>query len=60
MTDETTPSRDAVLTDEELAGVLKVSVEKLHKADVPTVYFGRDRRYIYGQVLDFLAEKAAA
>ena len=55
---QSTPSRDAVLSDSELAAALKLSVEKVKRADLPCVYFGRDVRYIYGQVLDCLAERA--
>ena len=54
----TTHSRDAVLTDDELADALRISVEKLLKADLPHVMFGRDRRYLYGQILDELASRA--
>lgn len=57
---DTTLTRDAVLTDTELADYLRISVEKVHKADLPTIHFGRDRRYILGQVLDCLAQKAVA
>jgi hypothetical protein len=59
MTDVITYPRDSVLTDAEVAAALRISIEKLNKADVPTVHFGRDKRYIWGQVLDFLASKAA-
>lgn len=53
------PSRDEVLTPTELEAALKdISDEKIKKADLPTIWFGRDRRYIWGQVLDFLAERA--
>lgn len=55
-----TPSRDAVLTIDELAAALKVSVSTIERADLPTVYFGaRTKRFIYGQVLDILAKRAA-
>ena len=52
------PTREDVLTDSELADALKISVEKVHKADLPTIYFGRDKRYVWGQVLDVLTERA--
>lgn len=54
-----TYSRDAVLTEGQVAAGLQISVEKVLKADLPTVYFGRDKRYVWGQVLDFLRDKAA-
>lgn len=52
------PSRDAILTDEDMMAILRVSREKLHKADFPHFLIGRDRRYVYGQVLDYMTEKA--
>lgn len=58
--EQPTPSRDAVLTVEELAAALKTSVRQLERMDLPTVYLGkRTKRFIYGQVLDVLAERAA-
>lgn len=59
MTEVITYPRDAVLTEAEVAAALRISLEKLKKADIPTVYFGRDKRFVWGQVLDFLASKAA-
>ena len=50
--------RDAVIDEKQLAAALGISVEKVKKADLPTIYFGRDKRFIWGQVLDFLASKA--
>lgn len=50
---------DAVLNEEQVAAALQVSVEKVKKADLPTIYFGRDKRYVWGQVLDALKERAA-
>jgi hypothetical protein len=59
MTDVVSFPRDTVLTEEQLRVALGgLSEEKIRKADLPTVYFGRDRRYIWGQVLDVLAERA--
>lgn len=52
--------RDKVLTDDQLAKALQVSVRTIERMDLPTVYFGaRTRRYIWGQILDALAERAA-
>lgn len=51
--------RDAVVDEEQVAAALRISVEKVLRADLPTIYFGRDKRYLWGQVLDFLASKAA-
>lgn len=62
MPDQTTdtPSRDAVLTIDELASALKTSVRQIERMDLPTIYLGpRTKRFIYGQVLDVLAERAA-
>ena len=60
MSERFVPSRDEILKPEELEMALKdISDEKIKKADLPTVWFGRDRRYIWGQVLDFLAERAS-
>lgn len=52
------PSRDAVLTELEVAEVLQISVDKVLNAHLPTIYFGRDKRYVWGVVVDFLAERA--
>ncbi len=53
-------SRDAVLTVEQVAAGLGVSIRSVERADLPTIYIGRrTRRYLWGQVLDFLAERAA-
>jgi len=54
------PHRDAVLTIEQLADVLQTTVRQIERSDLPTVYLGkRQRRYIYGQVLDALMGRAA-
>jgi len=51
--------RDEVLTIEQLAEALSVSIRTIERSDLPTIYFGkRTRRYIYGQVLDVLAKRA--
>lgn len=55
-----TYAREAVLTIEELAEVLRVSTRQVERLDLPTVYIGtQTRRFIWGQVLDTLAERAA-
>jgi hypothetical protein len=60
MTDRPSFSRDDVLTPDELAAALHVSVRTIERMDLPTVYIGtRTRRYLYGQILDVLAERAA-
>ncbi len=53
-------SRDSVLTIQELAAALKVSVRTIERSDLPTVYLGsRTRRFVWGQILDVLASRAA-
>lgn len=49
--------RDTILTEEQVAEALHISVEKVKKADLPTIYFGRDRRFLWGSVLDFLKDR---
>jgi len=52
--------REAVLTIQEVAAALRVSVRTVERSDLPTVYLGgRPRRFVWGQVLDVLAERAA-
>jgi hypothetical protein len=52
--------RDAVLTIEQVAAGLGVSVRTVERSDLPTVYLGsKTRRYLWGQVLDVLRERAA-
>jgi hypothetical protein len=52
--------REAVLTIEHVAAGLGVSVPIAEKADLPTVYVGaRLKRYVWGQILDTLMERAA-
>ena len=61
----TTPARTDILGEKQLAELLsraagqKISVEKLRKQDYPGFNVGRDRFYIYGQVLDTMAARAA-
>jgi hypothetical protein len=51
--------RDAVVTVEEVAAALRVSVPTVKRMDFPTIYIGRQSRYLWGQLLDHLAEIAA-
>lgn len=56
----TPPARDAVLTIDQLAAALQTTVRQIERSDLPTVYLGkRQRRFVYGQVLDALKERAA-
>lgn len=45
-------SRDAILTIEQVARALSISVRSVERADLPTFYVGRLRRYLWGKVLD--------
>lgn len=61
---QTTPPitypREAVLDIDQLAAGLGVSVRTIERMDLPTVILGaRTKRFIWGQVLDVLAERAA-
>lgn len=50
----------AVLTIEQLAAALQVSVRQAERLDLPCVYLGtRTRRYVWGQVLETLRKRAA-
>lgn len=52
--------RDAVLTIRQVAEALGVSTRTVERIDLPTIYLGkRTKRFIWGQVLDALAGKAA-
>lgn len=52
--------RDAVLTIEQVALGLQLPVSRVEKMDLPTAYCGkRHRRYLWGQVLDAIAERAS-
>jgi len=51
-------SRNAVVTQEEVAAALRVSVRGVQRMDLPTVYVGRRARYVWGQILDHLSEQA--
>lgn len=51
---------DRVMTISELADALRCSVSTIKRMDLPTVYLGRHtKRYIWGQVLEVLKERAA-
>ena len=52
-------SREAMLTVDEVAKVLRISTRQVERLDLPTVYLGRARRYIWGQVFEALASRAA-
>jgi hypothetical protein len=55
-----TYSRDAVLDVEQLAAGLGVSARTVERMDLPSFIVGaRSRRWIWGMVLDVLAERAA-
>lgn len=52
--------REAILTVEEVAKALRVSVKTVQRLDLPTVYLGKQTpRMIWGQVFDILCERAA-
>jgi hypothetical protein len=53
-------SRDAVLTKAQLAAALSATERDIDRSDLPTIYITpRKPRYLYGQILDCLAERAA-
>ena len=51
--------RDAVVTLQEVAAALRVSIYTVKRMDLPTIYAGRQPRYHWGTVLDVLIERAA-
>lgn len=55
-----TPSRDAVLTAEQLSEALQISPPLIEASDFPTWRPGKGKlkRYVYGQVLDVMMERA--
>jgi hypothetical protein len=60
VTPPVTYPREAVLDIEQLAAGLGVSVRTIERMDLPTVILGaRTKRFIWGQILDVLAERAA-
>lgn len=50
---------DAVLTPELLAEALHVAPKTIERSDLPFVYVGRQRRYVWGQIVDTLRRRAA-
>lgn len=61
--DTRTWAPDDVLTPEQLAERLQLSVRTVERMDLPTVYCGRGRvrvrRYVWGQIVRTLEERAA-
>lgn len=53
-----TYERDAILETAHIAAALGVSDEIVGKMDLPHFYAGKRMRFIWGQVLDALAERA--
>lgn len=58
MSEPVTLTRESVLTLDELALALKSSRRTVAKMDLPYFMIGTRQRFIYGQVLDVLAERA--
>lgn len=52
------PTRESVLTVSELAAALKTSRRTAEAMDLPYFMLGKRQRFIWGQVLDVLAERA--
>lgn len=52
--------REAVLDAEQLGAALGVSASTVERMDLPFFRAGNRVRYLYGQVLDVLAERAKA
>lgn len=50
--------RDAILEARHVAAALGVSDEIVAKMDLPCFYAGKRARFVWGQVLDTLAERA--
>lgn len=50
--------RDAVLEPSHVAAALHTTVGGVAKMDLPCFYVGRKPRYVWGQVLDVLAQRA--
>jgi hypothetical protein len=50
--------RDAVLTARQLAAALHTSVYSVQRMDLPFFRVGRQMRFVYGQVVDVLSERA--
>lgn len=59
-TDVTAYPETAVVTIEQLACALQISVRQAERLNLPAVYLGtRTRRYVWGQVLETLRQRAA-
>jgi hypothetical protein len=58
MTEPITYHRDAVVTVEQVAAALRVSTATVKRMDLPTIPVGSRSRYLWGQILDHLAEIA--
>lgn len=51
--------RDSILTTQQVARALAVSVRTVERLDLPTVYLGgRLKRFLWGRVLDTLDSRA--
>jgi hypothetical protein len=50
--------RDAIVTRAHIARALGLSESTVEKMDLPLFAAGRESRYLWGQVLDVLAERA--
>lgn len=50
--------RDAVVDPAHVAVALHTTVGAVEKLDLPCFYVGKKQRYIWGQVLDTLAQRA--
>jgi hypothetical protein len=50
--------RDAILETADVCVALRVSQEIVDKMDLPCFYAGKRPRYLWGMVLDALAERA--
>lgn len=50
--------RDAIVETSHVSAALGVSEEIVGKMDLPCFYAGKKPRYLWGQVLDVLAERA--
>lgn len=53
-------SPDALLTREDVAELLQVSVRQVDRLDIPSVKLGRCRRYRRETVDDFIRDREAA
>lgn len=54
--------RDAVLTEQQLSAAISVSVRTMKRHDyydLPRTYLGGSPRFVWGQVIDTMTERAA-